>query len=105
MTIFANVPMPDARRRPRKRRAHDPEEVRALLRIIARTAAGPNGETATRADIAEMLGITASTLDSYCNKPRPRAMSWRGIPYATLYCLEVMAANPRGVANALWPQK
>lgn len=102
MPQLATVPLPDARRRLARRVPHAAEEVRALLRLIQRGAAGPDQQTPTREQIAALVGVTASTLNTYCSVPRQRGRDPRGVPYAVLYCLEVLAANPVATAQALW---
>lgn len=101
--VYATVPVPDARRALARREAHPHEEVRALLRVIQRNAPGPAGEAPSHAQVAALLGISASTLHAYCAPPRrDRARTPRGVPYPVLYALEVLASCPAGTAAALW---
>lgn len=99
---YALLPIPDARKR-RRRSEHRFEEVRALVRVLQDTVRGPQGERPSLEQIAGLVGITKSTLEAYCAKPRlDRARNPRGVPYATLYCIEALVSCPHGVADLLF---
>lgn len=102
--IYAHVHVPNAKRLARRSVAC--EEVRALVNVIRRTATGPKGQEPTLEDIAALLGVSPATLKSYHLKPRTdRSATQRGVPYAVLYALEVMAACPAGTARAIWGER
>ena len=93
--------IPNAERM-RGRTGGDLESVAALVTAIQAHAIGPKGQRATIGDIAALLDIGESTLESYRRKPRVRARTPRGVPFPVIYCLTVMAACPLGVAQAIW---
>jgi len=97
--------LPDARRMDIPEREL-PAEVTLLCRTIINFARGPNGEKARHAQIAELVGVSPHTLKSW-RMPRKRSRhrkstNARNIQYAALYCLRVLASNPKGVAKAIW---
>lgn len=73
------------------------------MNAVRRNALGPEGQTPTVAQIADMLGMHETTLLAYCAQPRrDRSAKQRGTPYLVLYALGAMAACPQGVARALF---
>lgn len=84
--------------------AVDPDELRALVRLVMRCA--PAGERkVTMGDVAKALGVSRNTLGNWCapRVSRARRVSLRraaagrlgrSAPYSAFYCLQVLAANP-----------
>lgn len=101
MPAYVEIPIPNAARWVNTRTAHPAEDVRALVRIIRRTAIPDNGRAPTIAEVAALLGIAERTLDAYQQTPRRRNHNARGVPYCTMVCLQALAANPRGTADAI----
>ena len=90
-----HVPLPNAD----GLKAVTASEVRALVRLIQRTAAPQGGQrTVTLEMIATALGASRTTLYSWMRKAERRRPgqvdTGRGIPYPAFYCLQVMATNP-----------
>lgn len=100
-THYCYFTVPNAERM-RSTAAGDLESVSSLITLIQAHAVGPKGQRASIGDIALLLDIGESTLESYRRKPRVRARTPRGVPFPVIYCLSVMAACPKGVAQAIW---
>lgn len=105
MTGYVEIPTPNAARWIKTRTAHPAEDVRALVRVIRRTAIPDDGRAPTIAEIATLLGIAERTLDAYQQTPRRRNHNARGVPYCTMVCLQALAANPRGTAGAIFSNR
>ena len=103
MSLFATIPVPDARRNAGSIRQEAHDECRALVTNIRRQAVSKSGQAPTVAQIAELLGISESTLEKYCRAPRTdRSMNQRGTPYLVLYALGALSANPEATGLAIW---
>lgn len=98
MTGYVEIPTPNAARWIKARAAHPAEDVRALVRIIRRSAIPDDGRAPTIAEIAALLGIAERTLDAYQMTPKRRNANARGVPYCTMVCLQALAATPRATA-------
>lgn len=103
MSLYATIPVPDARRNAGSMRQEAHEECRALVTNIRRQAVSKSGAAPTVAQISELLGINESTLERYCRAPRTdRSVSQRGTPYLVLYALGALSANPEATGQAIW---
>lgn len=105
MPGYVEIPTPNAARWIKTRTAHPAEDVRALVRVIRRTAVPDDGRAPTIAEVAALLGIAERTLDAYQQTPRRRNHNARGVPYCTMVCLQALAANPRGTAEAVFSNR
>lgn len=98
--MHAYLPIPDARR-------SDPatyrDEIAALVRLIREQCPGPTGKTPTMEQVAELLGISDSTLYLHTGPVPPRMRKPLTPPYTLVYALRALVASPASTRAALWP--
>ena len=99
--MYANLPVPDARR---SDPARFPAEVAALLQLIRDECPGPEGERPTMQQVADLLGVSDTQLYAYIAAPRARRRRRPLLPpYTLIYALRARAGYLPGTRRALWP--
>lgn len=97
--MHAFLPIPDARRsNPDKYR----EETAALVRLIREQCPGPNGRRPNMGQVADLLGVSESTLQLHTG-PAPKNRRKPILPsYSFIYALRALVAAPAATQRALW---
>lgn len=98
--MYANLPVPDARRADPSR---FPVEIALLLQLIRDECPGPAGERPTMEQVGDLLGVSKTQLYAYLAAPKTRRRKPLLPPYTLIYALRAMAAYLPGTRRALWP--